>query len=263
MKLLINYANSLYSSSQKLNSKTGLQVGLFDKVISYSPKDIDKKFYKKNEHILKQRRGGGYYLWKPYFIKKSLEKLEDGDFLFYCDSGAYFHSPIYPIINISLKTGQDIIPFELTLIEKIWTKRDAFVLMDCDNTKYTDSNQRLAGFILFRKSKFTLNFVDEYLFYAQDERIITDNENTCGLPNYPEFKNHRHDQSIFSLLTKKYDLEAYRDPSQWGNDCRKIYPNSDGYDQLIESNRKKDIPLKRKLKRILRSVKRKFIEKKN
>ena len=26
------------------------------------------------------------------------------------------------------------------------------------------------------------------------------------IPNYPNFKEHRHDQSIFSLLTKKYNL---------------------------------------------------------
>lgn len=239
MIVLINYADDTFKKSQQLNTTTGKEIGLFDKIISYSPKDIEPSFLKRNKKILSQKRGNGYWLWKPYFIKKTLELLNDGDFLFYCDSGAYFIKPITPLIDISLDTGQDIIVFELKpRQEKIWTKRDAFKLMDCDSAKYTNSKQRLGGFSLWKKSAYTMNFVDEYLGYAQDERIITDALNQCGHPNYPEFEEHRHDQSILSLLSKKHDLVAYRDPSQWGNKSKSSYQNSK-YDQLIESTRKR------------------------
>ena len=237
MKLLINYANDVFCKSQKLNSKTGKEVGLFDETISYSPKDIEPDFCERNKKILSQDRGNGYWLWKPYFIKKSLQILNCGDFLFYCDSGSLFIKPITPLIDISLDTGQEIIVFELSHRERVWTKRDAFVLMNCDSPKYSESKQRLASFSLWRKSRFTMDFINECLRYAQDERIITDLENQCGFPNYPEFKEHRHDQSIFSLLTKKCDLDAYRDPSQWGNGLRQFHTNSK-YEQLIEHTRK-------------------------
>lgn len=236
MNLLINYANDVFRESQNLNSTAGKQVGLFDDVISYSPKDIETEFYNKNKKILRQRRGNGYWLWKPYFIKKTLEAMKYGDYLFYCDSGSYFIRPVTPLIDISVATGQEIIVFDLTYLEKEWTKRDAFILMDCDSLKYSESMQRLASFSLWKKSEFTMDFVNEYLRYAQDERIISDLENQCGYPNYPEFEEHRHDQSIFSLLTKKYDLEAYRDPSQFGNGEIQKYPNSK-YEQLIEHTR--------------------------
>ena len=248
MKVLINYANDLFRTSQQVNSTTGKTVGLFDEIISYSPKDIDSEFYAMNKTILSQKKGNGYWLWKPYFIKKTLEVLNDGDFLFYCDSGSYFLKPITPIINISLETGQDVIPFELMLMEKAWTKRDTFVLMDCDNPDFTDSNQRLGGFSLWRKSKFAMNVASEYLRFSQDPRIITDLENQFGYENYPEFKQHRHDQSIFSLLTKKYELQAYRDPSQWGNKSRHVYPQSK-YDQLIELTRARDETIFQKILR--------------
>ncbi len=39
------------------------------------------------------------------------------------------------------------------------------------------------------------------------------------------------------LLTKRYGLAAYRDPSQWGNDLREEYPAS-CYGQLIELTRR-------------------------
>ena len=239
MKLLINYANEIFRESQYLNSASGLQVGTFDNAISYSPKDIDSDFSERNKGILRQKRGNGYWLWKPYFIKKSLEALKFGDFLFYCDSGSYFIESINPLIKVSLESGQDLIIFDLIHTEKVWTKRDAFILMDCDDPKFTESKQRLSGFILWKKSKFTMGFINEYLQFTQDERIITDMNNQCGKPNYPGFKEHRHDQSILSLLTKKYGLEAYRDPSQWGNELIEFYPNSP-YGQLIELTRKRN-----------------------
>jgi hypothetical protein len=253
MKLLINYANDVFRKSQRLNSKTGKEVGFFDEVISYSPGDIEPDFYEKNKRILSQKKGNGYWLWKPYFIKKTLEMLNWNDFLFYCDSGSYFIKPITPLIEISSLNSQDIIVFELSFTERIWTKRDAFILMNCDSPKYSESNQRLASFSLWKKSNFTIDFINEFLHYAQDERLITDLENQCGYPNYPDFREHRHDQSIFSLLSKKYDLNAYRDPSQWGNSLKKFYINSK-YEQLIQHTRKRNWHMLHQAKRKIQNL---------
>ena len=233
---MINFANSAFRESQRRNRKTGIEVGRFDKVVSYGPRNIDRIFYRKNKEILSQDCGAGYWLWKPYLVVKSLSHLDDGDFLFYCDSGSYFIEPIQPLIDICQETRQDVIPFELQLVEKDWTKRDAFILMACDTPEYTDSRQRLASFSLWKKSAFSVDFANQLLFYAQDVRILTNLENQMGYPNYPGFREHRHDQSVFSLLTKKHHLRAYRDPSQWGNEESHEYPDSK-YGQLICSTR--------------------------
>jgi hypothetical protein len=76
-----------------------------------------------------------------------------------------------------------------------------------------------------------------------------------GKPNYKEFKDHRHDQSIFSVLTKKYNLLAYRDPSQWGNKDIKTYKSTSFYPQIIVSTRQRNISLSRKIKNILLRIK--------
>ena len=209
MKLLINYADELFQASREINCKTGTDVAGFNKVISYSPQDIDKYFYHKHKKLLKQFRGNGYWVWKPYFIKKSLELLDEGDVLFYCDSGVIFLSSIQPVIDFALQTGQKVVPFELEYaMEKIWTKRDAFILMDCDTSEYTDTPQCLASYHCWIQSKFAMDFVEEWLYYIQDERITTDIPNQLGEPNYPGFVEHRHDQSIFSLLAKQHGLKA-------------------------------------------------------
>ncbi|PON13901.1 hypothetical protein C2W62_31935 [Candidatus Entotheonella serta] len=159
--------------------------------------------------------------------------------MFYCDSGAYFIKSVIPLIELCQEKEQDIIPFEIRLQEKFWTKRDAFILMDCDRPEYTDSFQRIGIYSLWRKTDFSTRVVDEWLTYAQDARIITDMPNQCGQPYYPGYRDHRHDQSIFSLLSKQYQLEAYRDPANPNPAQSVYYPNSP-YEPLIRSTRKRN-----------------------
>jgi hypothetical protein len=242
MKLLINYANSAYRASQKLNTQTGLDTAGFDDAISYSPEDIDASFREKNKKILDRRRGNGYWLWKPYIIHHALRSLAYEDILFYSDSAAHFIGRIDPVLDLCHQTRQDVIPFELQHTERCWTKRDAFLLTGTDSPEYVESRQRLASFSVWRKSTFALDFVRELLEFCEDERIITDADNTLGAPNYPGFRAHRHDQSVFSLLTKLHGLRAFRDPSQWGNDCKERYPEST-YGQVIQHTRQRNLSL--------------------
>lgn len=246
MKLLINFGNSCYYHSQKINGKSGLAVGGFDQVICYTPKDIDSTFRQQNQKILSQKRGAGYWLWKPYFIQKTLETLKWGDYLFYCDAGAHFIASIDPLIKICEKSHQDLIVFELELLERKWTKRDALILMDAEEDAIIETPQRIGGYHLWKKTPFLMNLVKEWLDYAQDERIITDLPNQLGQPNHPGFREHRHDQSIFSVLTKRHNIPAHRNPSQWGNHTIKPYLQST-YGQLIQGTRRRDTLFQRGL----------------
>lgn len=221
--IAINYANKRFEKSQQWNTETALENGDVDGVISYSPEYIDKSFYKKNKKILEAYRGAGYFLWKPYFILQALEKrINKDEYLIYSDCGMAFLNSTDYFVSIMKKKNLDIMAFNLEgsqsgkYREKYYTKRDAFVLMKCDSKEYYDSYQFLASAIIFKKTDFSLKFVKEWLKYSQDSRIITDSINTLGYPNYEGFSDHRHVQSIFSLLAKKYGLEKFRDPRQWG-----------------------------------------------
>ena len=81
--------------------------------------------------------------------------------------------------------------------------------------------------------------MSEDLAYAQDSRIITEEDNTQGLDNYPEFIAHRHDQSVWSLMSKKYHLKRFRDPSQFGlvRSYEKAVEERSFYPQIIDSHR--------------------------
>ena len=216
MKIAINYSDENFRKAQQLNSKTAYKNGKVDKVIEYSPSSIDKDFKEQYNKILQCKRGGGYWLWKTYIIKRTLDEMEWGDYLFYCDSGAFYCNKIDKLIECLEQNNTDILAFEIPLIEKQWTKRDCFILMECDSEEYFNTNQRIATYILFKKTERVINFVNEYLNYCSDERILTDLENSQGIENYEGFIDHRHDQSVFSLLTKKYNIPGYKEPSQYG-----------------------------------------------
>ncbi len=251
--ILINYADRNFTQSQQTNTKTGIQTGKFKEVWSYSPRDISKSFYHANKELLNQKRGNGYWLWKPYFILKSLEKLNFGEYLFYCDSGAEFVESVEPLLNLSIDKSHDIISFEVVHSEYKYTKREALVLMNCDGEYYFKSRQRLSGYILFKKSDFVMKFLNEWLQYNSNQRIVTDQDDEVKFPNYQGFVDHRHDQSIFSLLTKKYQLEAFRDPSQYGSTLIDQYTNSP-YNQIITSTRlrNKKLGIREKLSCVFR-----------
>lgn len=233
-KIHINYANGRYLKSQQYCSESAYRFG-FDEVISYNIYDIDKQFFEKNKQILTAQRGAGYWLWKPYFINKTLEKMSAGDLLVYSDSGSFYQSSPQPLFDLILKDPNGVLSFELKgLIENVYTKRDTFVLMGLDEPKYTESSQREATYIWLIKNDFTVNLVKEYLEFAQNEKIITDfpSENK----NHDDFKDHRHDQSIWSLLCKKYEIEPHRLISQHGLHLINDFPN-DKYGQITMHHR--------------------------
>ena len=62
-----------------------------------------------------------------------------------------------------------------------------------------------------------MRFVEEWLSFCRDPRIITDIPNTMGKKNSWRFIEHRRDQSVLSLLAWKHQLSLYRMPSQFGN----------------------------------------------
>ncbi len=222
MNILLNYANSRYKYAQKMNSKTALKRGGFDKVYSFGPKDIDEQFREKNKDILSHQRGNGYWLWKPYFILRILHTLGNNDYLFYADSGTRFYKSITPLIE-RMESWQQAILFSsaggnprLTAIvehqkNRYRTKRDTFILMGLDTPKYTDSRQHMAGYILLKKTPFAIQVIEEWLRYAQDPRVITDMPNQMGKMNYEGWMFHRYDQSILSLLMEKYNIRSSPD----------------------------------------------------
>lgn len=251
MIAVVNYANDPYKGTQHYCTASAYKYGA-DVVYEYGPSDIDNAFYKKNKYILDQKRGGGYWLWKPYVICKVLDKIGYGDYLFYVDSGSYFVNDINPLIQCMEKHEDDIISFSLPFIEKQWTKKEIFCFFDCvDDREILETCQRIATFIVLRKTERTVKIMKRYLEAAETSELITDSLDIDIQDK--NFIENRHDQSIFSVLAKIENIPVYKDPSEYGRQPELLsqsynnaifkevsYDHGD-YKQILVLHRKKNV----------------------
>ena len=211
--VLITYANKKYADQQKaiadfVDNHTMNNNMVFDEVISYTPSDMDPEFVAENKEILSSPRGAGYWLWKPYFILKTLKKLQPNDIVLYMDSGDQFIKESFDRLRESVLAtmkNQNILLTKGGFPNRDWTKRDCFVLMGCDSDIYHNAIQVEAGIILATTSWFTITFISEWLSLCKNKELITDSPNAQG-ENFASFVDHRHDQSILSLLAIKKDI---------------------------------------------------------
>ncbi|WP_272675748.1 hypothetical protein [Providencia sp. PROV146] len=217
-KYFLNYSNKKYNRQRRICTFTAYLFGKFDAIYSCTPKDVNIKFYNENIQILSQERGNGYWLWKPYLILEKLHSMNTGDILMYCDSGCVLIKNPTELIELTEKYNQDIIGFELSLIEHQWSKKELTDYMNSDDDDL-NSPQIITTVFIVKKSEKSMAFFEEFLELSKNEILLTDKH----IPEYiqhADYITHRHDQSIFSLLYKKYKLIPFKDPTQYGK-----YPN--------------------------------------
>ena len=211
------YANKRYYKTQKALKQSALKNGV-NKVIVYDELWLksQKSFYERNKKILSAERGNGYWLWKPLIIHDALQKMHSDDILIYADSASRVVQNVRLLTDV-LQHRDITLFYNRGFLNKEWTKRDCFFYMSCDSDKFHSGLHIAANIIVCRNTKATKELISEWLEFCQDERIISDNPNICGKDNISGFVDHRHDQSVLSILATKYALELFREPTQFGN----------------------------------------------
>lgn len=188
-----------------------------DGYISYNELNLEKSYKEKYKNILnRSHRGYGYWMWKSHILQTTFNNLNDNDIILYVDTGLSIIHKLDYLISKCIKN--DIVLFKNgDHLNKKWTKRDAFVIMNCDNEDYYNSEQIDASVQLYKKCEYTKKFLDEFVLYSENINVISDLPNITQ-KNLPDFFDHRHDQSILSLLAKKHNIELLPYPTQYGND---------------------------------------------
>ena len=181
---------------------------LFDELILYTDHYLksDTSFWNKHgEFIENNKRGYGYWIWKPYIIKKTMEKMQDGDILLYLDSGCEIDIRKTNVIRdyFDLAYNEYIIGTHIA-IENGFNKMDTLLYIDAIDDNFLNTPQNQAGALLFYVCDKTRVLVNEWYDICCYYHMIDDTESLNK--NLDSFVEHRHDQSVFSLLTKKYGV---------------------------------------------------------
>lgn len=224
-KVVCTFANYPLSHGFDRYRREAEAMGVFDEIYTYDetglPADFRRRF---GRYLYPYSRGYGYWGWKPFVIKQTLDKMEDGDILLYTDLGCFFNtegkdrlSEYFDIADrspsgiLSARTqdAEHAVRKELAFFEYEYTKGDIFDYFGVrGKDSFTQTRQFEATVIFFRKSPLVEAFMKEWLEVVYNHfRLITDKPSQS--PNLPGFKDNRHDQSIFSILAKKYKIEEF------------------------------------------------------
>ena len=194
--------------------------GITDKVLEKESDFQEKHGEFVNECIKNNIRGYGCWIWKPYIIKKQLEKMDENDILVYADAGCYINSRgrerLIEYFNIVNKSEYGCIGFkhnkewtlstpDIGLKEKDWTKGSVFDYFDARKPEIYDTPQLIGGIHVMRKCDHVMKIVNLWYETCCQTDLLLDEPKSKS--SFPDFREHRHDQSIFSVIRKIYGTE--------------------------------------------------------
>jgi hypothetical protein len=214
---LVTYATPRFRLRQMILGTSGKVNGVVDRVTSWSPEKLLKAgFEERCKGIKLSERGSGFWAWKPFVIDAKLREVPDGDLVFYCDVGRTYPfkqltGSIVPFLEWMAIHGQTMLP-GLSIPWKgpmsMWTKRDAFHFTGMDSPEIHRAIPLQASFSFWTASDVTRAFVAEWMDLASRRALISDDPSSCGIPELPDFHDHRHDQSLLTLCCLKHGLKG-------------------------------------------------------
>ena len=187
-------------------------INVFDHVYGLTDHDLktDAHFWNRHCDFMENNaRGYGYWLWKSYIVKKTLEKMADDDIMVYADCGCEINpsekalSRLYEYFDMVNNSEHGILSFQMSHNhhrESRWTKMDILRHLDAQDLKET--GQLIATVFILRKCQKTVRLVDKWYSTCCLYKLCDDSPSS--IPNSADFSENRHDQSVFSVLRKKY-----------------------------------------------------------
>ncbi len=183
--------------------KQAEEFGLFHRIVRLTDHDLknDPDFWNTHSEFIEQhQRGYGYWTWKSYLIKKVLETMNINDVLVYADAGCHLNrngkERLLEYINMTDQSPTGIVGFQLHFLEQAWTKMDLIDHLDAYDQMET--GQIMSGAIIIRKCPESVAMIEKWYSVYSNYHLVDDSPSI--LPNHGSFQEHRHDQSIYSIL---------------------------------------------------------------
>lgn len=210
------YGDQKFAQSRKRIVNEASSLDIFDSVFFYDESiknHLNFSSMLSSEDFAKvanSPKGGGYWIWKPFVLLDALEKIDYGDLLLYADAGCSFPvaedeiqiNRLYQCIKHCVQSMSGILVFRNPYIEGQWTSKSMLSFFkSLNNSSIVNTRQFTANRIFIRKSSESMMLVKKWLEVAYKNPLFF--SDSCQIPcESNDFLEHRHDQSVFSLVCK-------------------------------------------------------------
>lgn len=205
--------NRIFSRSAKRLQREAEETNWFRKCVNWSPDDLDPQFQQAHGSILNAKtRGYGFWLWKPHLLLQELES-SSADFVCYLDAGCVLNSTSPTAVDrlkyyVDFADQNTVMTMELSdQPETMWTKSSLFEYLEVPQSDQ-ERGIRQATAIILKNDKAGREIVKQWLSIATTRNYEFLDDSPSSSPINGNFKNHRHDQSILSCLTKVNGIPA-------------------------------------------------------
>jgi len=235
---LVSFADSRMKRSLQRLLQQAANLDFFGKIHLLNENDLSADFKERfKDKLIHGSRGFGYWSWKPQVIAQTLKEMKDGDLLLYLDAGCHLNKAgikrlkeYFEILDgsesgvLAFQSKQptaDISPLQYDgrrLFDQPnyeWVKGDLFDYFGVRYDKsYTHAQAIGAGIIFVKKCEQSLALIREWQeIISQNFSLLDDTPSKSQ--NLEGFREHRHDQAIFSLLCLKYGVPTLSAYEYW------------------------------------------------
>jgi hypothetical protein len=215
---LVSFADRTMRGSLRRLDREARAMGVFSHRFLSTDRDLDAEFWTRHrEFILRHPRLFGYDIWKPHIVQRALAGLPAGAILFYCDAGCSLNpegvARFREYLAMARAHPSGSLAFTGGLPEVEWTKRDVLDRLGFTAPEQLESSQVWGGMFFLVKMPATVRLVERWSELTQEYHLVDDS--ASEKPEHPRFREHRHDQSIFSILFKEAGGLAIPDETWW------------------------------------------------
>ena len=192
-------------------------------------------FTEHEKFILDHPKGYGLWIWKPAILSYLIDHLEDGEMVLLLDAGCQLnsnHKSRYRFLQyIDICRTSDLVVMQLAdnsfgfeeLTDAAWTKLSVLNSLD-SHSIFRNTNQIQSGIIFAIKSEKSQRIAKKWLDSCVDSNYSFLVDPQAFESQTSEFRQHRWEQSILSLIVKSEGVQPVLDETYF-------YPNwSEGLD---------------------------------
>lgn len=213
----VTFADAKYAGSLGRICREALAYFSEDRIHAYDDAALRvTEFWDRHgDFVTREKRGFGYWIWKPYVILDTMERVPDGDVVVYADAGCTINARPEATMRMDdlvreVAGERDgllcfTVPAFYRPVERKWTKKSVLDYFEADEAE-RDSAQLMATALIIKNTLKNRRLVRAwYDLCSRFEYGMIDDSRSAD--EDPIFEDHRHDQSIWSMLIKttRYD----------------------------------------------------------